>query len=136
MPFILLAIGIVLIIAAINDKIGALASQISTDLQAKNGGVSFAAWFAAIVIIGLVGYIPGLTGFSRALLLLVVVVILLKGGTGFFAKLVQQIENPPAPSANPGSPANPAPASPSLPFTQPSPLLPFVSPSLGTGLLY
>jgi hypothetical protein len=100
MPFILLAIAIILIIAALNDKIGALGTQISTDITATQGGVSFVAWFAAIVVIGLLGYIPGLQGFSRALMVLVITVIVVKGGTGFFSKLTQQIETPPAPAGN------------------------------------
>jgi hypothetical protein len=58
---------------------------------------NFLAWFAAILIIGMLGYIPQLKPFSNSLLALIIVVLLVASGKpgqangGFFQKLQQAI---------------------------------------------
>lgn len=71
MAIIALFIGVVLIVAAIRNSQGALASQLIADVP------GFVVWAAAIVAVGLIGTIPALKPFSRGLLILIVVVLLL-----------------------------------------------------------
>jgi len=58
---------------------------------------NFLAWFAAILIIGMLGYIPQLKPFSNTLLALIIVVLFLASGKpaqqggGFFQQLQQAI---------------------------------------------
>lgn len=66
---------------------------------------NFLAWFAAILIIGFVGYIPQLKPIANMMLALVIVVLLLAAGKsqsgtggGFFAMLEQAVKTP-APSS-------------------------------------
>lgn len=72
MAFIALLIGAVLVVAALRNTQDALFSALKTDAP------SFAVWAAAIVALGIIGFIPGLKPVSRALLALVFVVIILK----------------------------------------------------------
>lgn len=65
----LVLIAVVLIVAALRDTQGDLFAAIGEDVQA------FAIWGAAIVAIGLLGFIPGVKPVSRALLGLVIVVL-------------------------------------------------------------
>lgn len=64
---------------------------------------NFVAWFAAILLIGFVGYVPDLKPIANAMLVLVILVLLLAnsnpqtGTDGFFAMLKQQATvGPPA----------------------------------------
>lgn len=65
----LVLIAVVLIVAAIRDTQGDLFAAIRDDVTA------FGVWAAAIIAIGLLGFIPGLKPVSRALLGLVIVVL-------------------------------------------------------------
>jgi hypothetical protein len=75
MTLALLIIGIVLFVAAIRNSQGALFSALKTDVP------GFVLWAAAIVAIGMVGYVKGLKPVSVALLVLVFVVLILNGST-------------------------------------------------------
>lgn len=60
---------------------------------------NFLAWFAAILIIGMIGYIPQLKPIANSMLALVIVVLFLvpgnsTGSGGFFAKLQQAVTSP------------------------------------------
>lgn len=72
MPFIILIIGIVLVVAAIRDTQSSLFSALATDVPA------FGVWFTAIVILGAIGFIAPLKPLSKALLILVLVVLVLR----------------------------------------------------------
>jgi|SRR5215469_7251330 len=65
-----LLIGVVLIVAAVRNSQGALFSAIQTDVP------EFFVWAAAIVALGIIGYVPGLKPISKALLALVIIVLL------------------------------------------------------------
>lgn len=54
---------------------------------------NFLAWFAAILIIGAIGYVPQLEPIANAMLVLVILVLLISNG-GFFAKLQQSVVTP------------------------------------------
>jgi hypothetical protein len=113
MPFLLLLIGAVLIIAAFNNAQGDLATELETDVPA------FLKWGLAVVGVGALGWIPGMQLISRWLLALVLVVIVLKNYTqiiaGFQAfspssgaQTAQQVQANPTPAtayaANPNNP--------------------------------
>lgn len=72
MPFLIIMIGAVLAMVAYNDTQDTLATDLEQDLP------GFLKWFAAVVGICVLGFIPGLEKFSRMLLALVIVVIILK----------------------------------------------------------
>lgn len=71
MPFLLVIIGALLIVAAFNNSQMALASALEQDVP------PFLKWAAAIAAIGAIGWIPGMQVLSRWLLALVLVVIVL-----------------------------------------------------------
>lgn len=65
----LVIIAAVLIVAAIRDTQGDLFAAIREDVTA------FGTWGAALIALGLLGFIPGVKPVSRALLGLVIVVL-------------------------------------------------------------
>lgn len=71
MPFILLLVGAVFIVAAYNDAQGTLISELETDIP------PFLKWALAIVGVGAIGWIPGMQTIGRWLLALVLVVLFL-----------------------------------------------------------
>jgi hypothetical protein len=86
MPFALLLIGIVLLVAGIRNTQCILFAEVEGDFT---GTDNFFYWFLAIMIIGALGYVPKLKPISTALLVLVVVVLFLYKGQngGFFQQL-------------------------------------------------
>jgi hypothetical protein len=82
MPFALMAIGLLLVIAAYNNTQTVLASQLKKDFSGNTG---FIYWIAAIMIVGAIGYIKPMQTVSRAMLALVLVVIFLTN-SGVFSK--------------------------------------------------
>jgi hypothetical protein len=101
MGLLFVVVGVILIVSAIRNTTGSLATHISQDF---NSG--FLAWLGAILLIGMVGYLPKMQTISRLFLALVVLVLFLKQGTGFFESFLQQIKN--APAAQPIPPPAPA----------------------------
>jgi hypothetical protein len=89
MPIALIFAGSLLLIAAVRDTQQDLYALVKKDLIGPN---NFIQWMVAIVLIGSIGYIPKLKGFSAALLALVLVAIFLKRGTGFFDQLTATLE--------------------------------------------
>jgi hypothetical protein len=87
-----------LIASALKGTEKELAQRLQIDILGAQG---FIVWILAIIGIGLVGYIPGMTKTSRYMLLLVAVVIVLKNG-GLFQQAqlaIQQASSQgPAPS--------------------------------------
>jgi len=71
MPFLLLLIGAVIIIAAFNNSQAALVSELEQDVP------PFLKWALAVVGVGALGWIPGMQTISRWLLALVMVVLFL-----------------------------------------------------------
>lgn len=76
---------------------------LKNDFEPGNKG-NFLAWFAAIMVIGMIGYIPELKPIANMMLALLIVVLLLAAGNaktgtgGFFAMLEQAVQTP-APTA-------------------------------------
>lgn len=79
MPFILLLIAAMMIMAAYNNSVGCLMTEIEQDLP------GFVKWFVAIVAVGALGWIPGMEKISRMLLGLVLLVLVLSNYTNLLA---------------------------------------------------
>lgn len=97
MPFALLIIGVVLLVAGVRGTQDTLFGLLKGDFT---GNSNFFYWFAAIVIIGMIGYIPKLKPISNAFLILIVMVLFLsKGkpngsGGGLFSQLTSALKIP------------------------------------------
>jgi hypothetical protein len=89
MPFALLLVGLVLLISGVKNTQDTLFATVKGDFTGQD---NFIYWFAAIIIIGAVGYVPKLKPISTAFLALVIIVLFLKKGSstglggGFFAQ--------------------------------------------------
>lgn len=76
MAFVLIVLGLVLVVAAIRGTEEELFGALGQDVP------GYAIWAAAIVAVGVVGFVPGLKGVSRGLLALVVFVLILRNAQG------------------------------------------------------
>lgn len=88
MPFALITIGILLLVTALNNTAPAFAKQVSKDMFSEDGG--FIYWVAALVIVGLLGYVPSLKKPADLFMLLIIVAMLLKN-SNFFQQFQQGI---------------------------------------------
>lgn len=87
MPYVLILMGAVLLVAGIRGTYADLWALVKGDFTGTN---SFLAWVAAIAVIGGIGYIPKLKPLSIALLTLLLLVIVISR-KGVFDKLQQYI---------------------------------------------
>jgi hypothetical protein len=92
----LITIGLLLLVSAAQDTQETLFATVQRDFQGQD---SFLQWIVALVMVGAIGYVPKMKGFSVALLSLVLVAIFLKNGTGFFAQLQKVIRGATATAA-------------------------------------
>lgn len=90
MPFALLIIGAVLLVAGTRGTQDDLFNLVKADFTTQPGQPSFPHWMLAILVIGALGYVPALSKLSRAFLVLVIIVLFLSNG-GFFQKFNQQL---------------------------------------------
>lgn len=106
MPLALAFIGAIFIVAGIRGTYPALFSQLATDMP------GFALWLAAILAIGIIGYIPKAELPSRMLLGLVLLVMVI-ANKGAFANFVAAFKSPAqVPTTQPApSPLGPLPIS-------------------------
>jgi phage-related protein len=98
MPFLLVLIGAVLLIAAVRNTEGDLGNALVADVP------GFLKWALAIVAVGALGWVPGMRTISRWLLALVLVVLVLTNYQKIFAGFLA-LKNPPPPSQAAASPA-------------------------------
>lgn len=103
MPIFFLVIGLLLIMTVVRGTTGQFAKRLGQDIS---GG--YLKWLAAIIVIGVLGFVPSLKLPSRYLMGLVAIVILLKEGSGFISQLAKQISDPGTASSTtqPGGNAN------------------------------
>jgi hypothetical protein len=85
----LIVIGLLLVISAVQNTQGTLFTTVRQDMT---GPDNFIQWIAALALVGAIGYVPKLRGFSIALLALVLLAIFLRNGTGFFAQLQSALQ--------------------------------------------
>jgi hypothetical protein len=108
MPFLLILIAAVLILAAYNNTYGELATELETDVP------GFAKWGLAIVAVGALQWIPGMRVPARWLLALVIVVIVLRNYQALLSG-VQNLSTLPAPATASPTPAAAYAANPASP---------------------
>lgn len=93
MPFALLIVGVFLVVAGVRNTAGP-AAQSGTLFNLIHGDFTgqdnFIYWFLAIVIVGMLGYVPKLKPISTGLLVLIIVVLFLRKG-GFFQQFTSAI---------------------------------------------
>lgn len=92
MPYAFAFIGLILVVAGLNNKLDDAVSILKSDLTGQG---SFIYWMVAIFAIGAIGIAKPLKPISTAFLVLVVLVLILsngKSGQGFFVKLKSQID--------------------------------------------
>jgi len=87
MPYALILIGAVLLVAGIRNTYGDLWTLVENDFTRQNGYLS---WVAAIAVVGALGYIPRLKPLSIAFMTLLLVVLVISNG-GVFDRLQQFI---------------------------------------------
>jgi hypothetical protein len=108
-PFILILIGAVLLIAALRNTQGDLATAIETDAP------GFFKWALAIMAVGALGWVPGMRTISRWLLALVLVVLVLRNYSKLFAGFKSLSQTTPVASNAPTTPAQAYVANPNAP---------------------
>lgn len=95
MPFVFLIVGAVFVVSGALGTSPQFLTLLKGDLL--SGKNSFLFWILSIFIIGSLGYVSDLRGFSRALLALVLIVLVIEedrkssGGGGFFVKFQDAI---------------------------------------------
>ena len=110
MPFVLLALGILFFVVAIQGTQGSLFTLLKSEFVGTN---SFVVWASALIIIGLLGYIKPIRPISHAMLVLIVLVMVLTNGKGFFSQFNSAIRSPATPT--PATGATPAASAGALP---------------------
>lgn len=102
MAFVLLIIGAVMVDSAVRNTEGQLWTLVKGDFEGTGQQHGFIVWFAAILVIGAVGYVPSLRSLSRVFLALVIVVLLISN-KGFFTQFFKAIGTsaPPAQTTQP-----------------------------------
>jgi hypothetical protein len=92
MPFALILVGVVLIVAAVRNTVTnsattpGLVTLVKGDFTGNN---NFTYWMVVILVLGALGYIDAIKPLSRIFMALVIVVLFLSNG-GFFAKFSEQ----------------------------------------------
>lgn len=107
MVLVALLVGVILLIAALRNSQGALFSALGKDVP------GFVVWAAALVAVGIIGFIPGLKPISRGLLALVFIVLIVRNYQQAIAGFQNAWQNPPVAGGG-SSTAAPASAASSL----------------------
>jgi hypothetical protein len=89
MPFGIIVVAIVLMIAAIRGSHNELITLVKGDFSGPN---SFLPWIAALFLLYLISMYEPLAPVSNAFMTLVVVVLLLTSGRGFFDQFNKQLK--------------------------------------------
>jgi hypothetical protein len=98
MPFVLLALGVLFLAVAWNNTTHDLFALLKSEFVGTN---SFIPWVAALLILGLAGYIKPIRPVTHAFMVLIIIVLVLANGGGVFARFNDAIRNPIAPSGAP-----------------------------------
>lgn len=91
MPILILFVGILLITAGINNKMGELGSLVKEDFRPTENVAGFHVWIIAIFVAGSLGYVKEFKPVANAFLALIVIALLLSN-KGFFAKFTDALK--------------------------------------------
>lgn len=95
-------VALLLLVVAVRGTQAQLFGQLASDLP------GFAKWLGALLLIGLIGYIPGMETISNGLLALVfVVLVLAPSNRNAFANFAAAFKAPPAPTTAPPAATQP-----------------------------
>lgn len=102
MPIILIIVGLMLCISAVQNTTATLGTTLANDFS---GVGKFFAWFAAIFIIGAIGYYKAAEGTSRLFIVLVILAMFLANSNLFsqFSSAVSGAGTSAAPSTSPSN---------------------------------
>src|ERR1700748_1990723 len=89
MPYALILIGAIALVAAVRNTHKDLWALVKGDFTSQNG---FLTWVAAIAVVGAMGYVPRLKPLSVAFMSLLLLVLVISNG-GVFAKLQTFIQS-------------------------------------------
>lgn len=106
MPFALIVIGVIILVAGIRGTHVQLGHQLAADFT---GAGNFIYWLIAVGVIGLIGYVPGLDRFSKAFMVLLALSFIL-ANRGFFNQFNAAIKSGTAAPSAPVNEANSIPA--------------------------
>ncbi len=104
MPFALVLIGIVLVITGAQGTQKELVEELKSDFT---GPGNFTYWIFSLGVVGALGYIESLRGFSRAFMALIIITMIIRNGA-FFDKFKEALDKGPEeisaePEAEPSS---------------------------------
>jgi hypothetical protein len=103
MPFALLFIGILLIVVSVRNTQQAFLALLEGDFS---GTGNFFYWIVALIVIGIIGYIPKAKPVSDALLVLILLALVLTAGKeGVFSQVTAALGTTKTPSAGSSSTA-------------------------------
>src|ERR1700744_1855791 len=97
MPFLLLAAGIIIIVAAVRNTYKQLGTALATDVP------GFTVWAAAVFAVAAIGWIPGMKSVSRGLMTLVLLVLVLSNYSNIVAGFTNAWQTPASPANSGGS---------------------------------
>lgn len=83
MPYIVLAIGIILAWLDYEGADNIRQAGSLTKQELWSGNPSFWKWAGALIIVGAIGYIPDMDGIATAMLVLIILVMVLANNSGF-----------------------------------------------------
>jgi hypothetical protein len=86
-------VGVVLLLAAIRDKVGDVGEILAEDFQSGGGSPGFLAWIVVIVMLGIVGSWKPIRPVADAFMVLILVVVVI-ANRGFFPELMRQLNAP------------------------------------------
>lgn len=92
MPFALIVIGVLLFVTGMKGTWKQFGGELYTDLF--TGSPSFVVWFIALLVVGMIGYIPGAKKPADAFMALIIVAMVLKNG-GLFQNFQAAISQGP-----------------------------------------
>ena len=119
MPFVLIALGILFLVVSIQGTQGDLFALLKSEFVGTN---SFLPWVAALLILGLLGYIRPIRPITHAFMLLIVLVLILANGGKVFSQFNTAIRSPTAPSG--GTTSGVTPPTPYITGSNTQPALP------------
>lgn len=94
MPFFFILIGLGLFASALNNSYKELGQQLYKDIFTDKP--SFLQWILAIVVVGLIGYIPKAKPASDAFMLLIIIGMVIATKGGFFTEFKNAIDAGPS----------------------------------------